>query len=526
MKLTTNIVLTGNHGRTQPYVIQLEQLNEISEFVYIHQNDESWPGEHAMLFNNSVEKDKWLSRKGNEWYEETDDRGGVHYNLKKSKVRIYFPQYSADTFVDKCTYIMNLSMFMHGTEIELGCFKFRRSDALACPPTRFDGMDEYYECMDFEMPDPDSIYYNFNEESPEYFIKHNISDTAAMVYASLYVVDYQEDKYTMKDGWTGAQNNMSVSRNNDMRMSLKYNPEENCLNMQLLYSNSCGSDLFNYLNNIYYTGNGGMLKWDLVIMDKDDIYLKIPSIITSSRFDEPQFTADFTNDFINSTVISADFNMDFNADFNSNILVIGIKLSEFSKIDDIHFLDSWKTWKDGLYFRGSVSIYGDDSIEDDFSFATLFSNMIPITQNMFAKLLDHDDFPEQINLDELNMNDITINAINKIEKNIKNLTYKVESQKNHMIQPVFYQTREIGNVVIHPAVTENIALNLETYKPYVKRFLIQVEGISFKEIGRTSQGIVFKVFGNMLPKSVKDGILYVLDQDMNLVTTGKYKYSM
>ena len=139
-------------------------------------------------------------------------------------------------------------------------------------------------------------------------------------------------------------------------------------------------------------------------------------------------------------------------------------------------------------------------------------------------MLDHGTFPSQINLDILNMNDVTINAINKVEKEVKTLTYKIESPKSHMVQPIFYQTRELGSSIIHPAVTENISLNLETYKPYVKTFLLQIEGVSFKEIGRTSQGIVFKVVGNMLPKSVDAGTMYVLDQDMNLVTTGKYKY--
>ena len=528
MNLTTNIVLKGNHGRTQPYVIQLIRGDKEESYRYVRQDDESWPGEHAILFKNSLSR--VLNRKKNEWYVEDNLVGGV-YTVKTSKLRIYFPQYSADTYDKNCTYMLGASIFIKGTEIELGCFKIQRKDALACPPTKFDGMDEYLEYLDFDIPDPSSLYFNLDEESPLNFLNPNIADDAARLYVSLYIVEPSDDKYIMKDGWTGAQNNIPINMGENLGLNIAYNKWTNEIIMRLKYNHNIGGLIADYIKNVYYLNiqDSGII-WDFVVMDDEDIFYHFPgkttiySIATMGESFDESFNKSFYPPSDDYGVMAADFCFDYNEDFNIGPESVFIKVGSLKNYEESNGLfSSLSNWKPGMFLRGSASIFDNES-EDKSTIINIMSNKLPLTQELFAKMVNHQNFPSQINLDDLNMNNININAVNKIENVTQNVTYKVDPQKSHMIQPIFYQTREIEQIIIHPAVTENISLNLETYKPYVKRFLLQIEGVSFKEIGRTSQGIVFKIYGNMLPKSVESGIAYVLDQDMNLVTTGKYKY--
>jgi hypothetical protein len=62
-------------------------------------------------------------------------------------------------------------------------------------------------------------------------------------------------------------------------------------------------------------------------------------------------------------------------------------------------------------------------------------------------------------------------------------------------------------------VTENIALNLDEYKNKVDIFYLNINGTLFQEIGRTNQGIIFKIIGQKIDKSIKSGNYYILNQD-------------
>lgn len=103
------------------------------------------------------------------------------------------------------------------------------------------------------------------------------------------------------------------------------------------------------------------------------------------------------------------------------------------------------------------------------------------------------------------------------------MTSQTDSKAN-IVQPVFFKSRDLANIIIHPEVTENICINLDAYKAKVTTFYIKIEGIVFPEMGRIEAGVIFKVQGNLLPGKTAGGIYYILDQDTNLVTTGKYTY--
>ena len=117
-----------------------------------------------------------------------------------------------------------------------------------------------------------------------------------------------------------------------------------------------------------------------------------------------------------------------------------------------------------------------------------------------------------------------INIVNKIESESNQIHVINSNPSTNIVVPVFYKSVELVETILHPEVIETICINLDNYKSQVDNFLIQIEGIKFQEIGRLSSGVLFKINGNKLPKKLSSGTLYILNQDSELVTSGKYKY--
>ena len=121
------------------------------------------------------------------------------------------------------------------------------------------------------------------------------------------------------------------------------------------------------------------------------------------------------------------------------------------------------------------------------------------------------------------MNLINLNVMNKIENQVVQIDRPVDAKSN-IIQPIFYKAVDGTNITVHPAVTELLCINLDQYKAVVTSFILQIEGVHFVEYGRNASGVLFKVIGGKLPKEITQGIYYILNQDSELVTTGKYTY--
>lgn len=173
---------------------------------------------------------------------------------------------------------------------------------------------------------------------------------------------------------------------------------------------------------------------------------------------------------------------------------------------------------------------GNDVNGDAYNFETddnshtlhidLKSNPYPLTEQVYAELIAAD---KTILTLPSTMNIIKPRFVNQTVQNQIVMTSQTDSKSN-IIQPVFFKVRELAQIIVHPEVTENICINLDAYKSQVDRFYIKIEGVSFMEIGRVESGIIFKVKGNLLPGSLSTGTYYILNQDGDLVTTGKYKY--
>ena len=197
-------------------------------------------------------------------------------------------------------------------------------------------------------------------------------------------------------------------------------------------------------------------------------------------------------------------------------------------------------WNDGLKIAGIVNfeirtrVHNDPTCsdigcdnEDHFTTETMHVSVrtdpFPISRERYGKLL-HIASGQPTKIDIPNdMNIIRPRLVNKTIQKVVEMTAQTDSKSN-IIQPIVFRSRELASIIFPPAGTENICINLDAYKASVKRFYIKIEGMAFYEIGRTESGVIFKIKGNMLPGRLTNGTYYILNQDAELVTTGKYKY--
>lgn len=121
------------------------------------------------------------------------------------------------------------------------------------------------------------------------------------------------------------------------------------------------------------------------------------------------------------------------------------------------------------------------------------------------------------------MNNININAVNKVFSQVIQME-RPDDYKANIQKPVFVKVQPVGNITIHPAVTENIVINLDAYKNKVRVFSIKIKDQLFLEIGRIANGVIFKIVGSKLEfdKGTATGTYYILNDEGVLVTTGNY----
>lgn len=173
---------------------------------------------------------------------------------------------------------------------------------------------------------------------------------------------------------------------------------------------------------------------------------------------------------------------------------------------------NWSEYLSGLKFYAIFTIYDseDSMVKQDQFNLQIPSNELYITKEVFKYLID---LPiHNINLDIIDMINYNCNIVNKVQKNIIKID-RPSDYKSNIIKPVFFRTQELSKLQIHSSVTENIALNLDDYKNKVDIFYLNINGTLFQEIGRTNQGIIFKIIGQKIDKSIKSGNYYILNQD-------------
>jgi hypothetical protein len=398
--------------------------------------------------------------------------------------------------------------------VNIGAHILNRSQAQACDYTKTFMNNPYYECIKLEIIDPYSLMYSDNwKEFRERVCMEPVktNSVGSIINFSLHPVTYNQDEefYIKTDKYTGGQNSINMSANEDdfINLKLKVNTTDK-LNLNARpavvldvgfnneYNQTIGG-LCEYLEETYKVKNCS-IKYELVIGNEDDLY----------------------------AVISKDLNL---SDQEINTLPVDQQFTKDDILSTGNFIN-WSGWKEGIFLMGSINIM------DEFNESVIYilSNKVPFTRNIYKyfvgtdfKIFNNEPI-NNVNLDLVNMRLYNINAVNKIENTVVQIS-RPEDVKSNLTQPMFYRSVEMGNINVHPKVVETICVNLDMYKSKVDTFILKIEDSSFVEIGRTQSGVLFKLKNPTILKDDKgkdklSGVYYILNQDNELVTSGKYNY--
>lgn len=480
--MRNNINIFGNN-QTFNYIIEYKTSNTYTDGYDIqwHMNRDC-----VYLFEGDIQ----YYRKHNDWYKVdalqfVDDY--MPEQSKLSRIRVYLPAHSINTYVKNIKYAVTCNTYINGKKIDLGSYIFKPIDTVANEfgPIK-NGNNEYHEYVEFDILDPYDIVYSDSWMPFRNLVcgePKNINNTGSLLTVTLYVVDEYDDRYMMKDGCVGGATAFNIVDDKELftlDLSLSLDP----LGFKLTGNMNKEYDwLLNYIYETYgLSVSHNDIFFELVIKNNDSVIVG------------PTVSYNATEDY--GTIVQT-------------VLWRHIKSNNGFKT----FFDSWENFEAGWSIVGSIYIKYDNE-----EVLTFVSNELPITQELFS-LFTNGGTSKIIDLNDMNV--VNYNVINKIENNIVQIERPNDSKSN-IIQPVFFKVKELETLTLHPAVTENICINLDDYKSKVDKFTLQIAGCMFEQIGANQYGIIFKLAANKLPADAISGIYYVLNENLELVTTGKY----
>jgi hypothetical protein len=381
-------------------------------------------------------------------------------------INVIFPMYR-EIEMDK--FLLDCYIFINGKKIHIGSYELDSKNIIATDKVISVNNVRYYENICVSIPDPFDIVYSdewreFREVVCGENQNQNTNETQLII--DLYVKNGDSIVGDYKNGYTNF-----VITNTDEHLSLKLNFDSDFNVVQTIkYNNIYNHDLGLYLKEVYNIDIEEVkVVMECVLKDENNIYKIISNTVT-------ELVDKFT-----------------------------IKKSEFE-------LD-WSYWKPGLVFMSTFNILA----QDDEEIFHIISNELPLTLDNFAYILGK----EKINLNLVDMEIYNIDVVNKVEKKIYNITNPGED-KSKVINNVFINSSPLGEVNIYKNVVQNILLPLNGFKNKVKVFQLNIEGILFNEIGRNSSGVIFSIDSNIIPAEIANGNYYILNENKELVTTGKY----
>lgn len=499
--LNTTININGD-GKVFKYVIEALP----SENHWVKTSDFCWFkfDKTIHLFNDNINYVKYSSYWGDKTtyidnisqYSSTlFGNSYIPDKIKILKLRVYFPLFSPDIYTN-IKYMITVSTTFNGHRIDLGSYLLDRIDALAIDHCKKYNDCKYFEYCEFDIIDPRELVMSNEWEQFRNIVCKNVDSydllrNESILNFSLHPIEYSEDKYIQNSHYYGGQNSINISNINDylnLNLKIKYTEEGVKLACKVGYKEFY--DNLESLLKYQYGINNPIYKSCILVLDRNDYNMEYFSTIEKESYD-CEFDKYELTDYYNSSIQ-----------------------------DHFKLFDSWNNWKPGLVFIASLSIWGENSESP----IIVLSNDIPITQELFKYLIiDPQIDINHINLDKIDMKCYNISAVNKIVNNIVQID-KPNDSKSNIVQPIFFKSQNAENILIHPEVTENICINLDRYKSKVNNFILKVEGAYFKQISSTSQGIIFKIIGNNLPNKKTSGVYYILDDNYELVTSGKYTY--
>ena len=491
--MRNSINIKGN-DQIFTYVIEYIKGDPYTDSQDIHWSNCEVNKDTIHLFEGGI---KYFRHK-NDWYKSDSIQKNHQYipneSINTSKIRVYLPNHSISAYKRGVKYAINVNTWINGYKIDLGSFIFKPTDTIAVNSGTIKyGNNEYHEYVEFDIIDP--FYITYSDSWIQFRNKVckeplNINSTGSLLCISLYVIDSYDDRYIISSTYSGGMTNFNISKDNDylkLNLSTSLDPLGLKCDIEM---NSVYNWLLDYLKETYdIITTHKNIKYELVIKNKESVIIG------------PTFDYSGIETYGKST---------------QNILLDSI-------INDKNmstFLSTWDAYEDGWNFVMSLNIiddYGDDIFN-------IVSNEVPITQEIFSKFI-YGGAEKIIDIDNMNIEDFksfrTYNVVNKIENKIFQIERPNDSKKNIM-QPVFFRVKETEVLTIHPVVTENICINLDEYKSKVDRFILQIDNCRFDQIGSNNYGILFKVVGNKLSSELTSGVYYILNENLELVTTGKY----
>jgi len=473
MSFTNINILNKEH--TFKYVLEYKE-NEVETSGTIPTSKWKW--------NNNV----WESSSSNEDFSSSD----VPPNIKLANVTLYFPDYSVDTYENGLKYALTINTWINDKYIELGSFIISRNDCEAADTIKTFYNQKYYEKYTVTIINPKSIVYDddwkgWREKVCGVDVSgYELNNTGSIINFSLHPVINSGDIYTKFEKYDGGQNAINLSKFDSLTYNIKFNDNlefEGNVSYNEAYGESF-EGFKEYLKETYNITDDVELIYEFYIQDKEDLF----------------FRKEVSKNYISIKLQRGD-----------------ITYEDENKIQRPLFTN-WVDFKPGLVLNGTLNVLVGGEVV-----LTIMSNSINLTQEIFKFLIQDGSTIDHVNLSNVIMNTYNINTVNKIQQNIIQVD-RPSDYKSNIVKPVYYRTRDIANVVFHPEITENICINLDAYKSSVKSFILRLEGINFGEKARVSSGVIFRINGNYLPKTNKEGIYYILNQDSELITTGKYIY--
>lgn len=485
--MQTNINISGEN-KVFNYLIEYTNGEEYSDIPFLYKLGED-------KFALCIDEPQYI-RNMNNWLKINDICLDYTPNItyhpgsyRIGYVSLYFPTYSLDVYNPGSNYAITISIKIGNTDIILGSQIINRMDALAVPEKKVLGQN-YFEGIQIPIINPFDLIYGSDWVNFRQYICNKINveknDITSLLHVSLQPVEMKNDIYIKSNVYIGGQNSLPISENNYLRLHINTNIDSYLQNTNpSIICNVLFNDKFTSLNNYLrstYSLTNYKAKYKIIIGNETDIY--------------------------------------FIGEKESQNGTVSFSKTEIS--EGGNFLN-WNGWKEGIFIIGSIDILD----EDDNNILYILSNKLPFSQYIYKFFINDESniTLNSVNLDSItNMNIININATNKIENKIIKAQINSES-KNNLIQPIFFRSVESSNIIIHPNITETICINLDIYKSKVNRFVVQIDGVNFNEIGRTAAGVLFKIQHNKLSNNSQTGNYYILNTENELVTSGKYTYA-
>lgn len=502
MKNTTNINIIGESD-SYNYLIDYDRvINDFDKEINYHILNNSAYGiiqdKPNMYLNDYCN----CYRLNNEWILNKNTK---NFNTQSdtSKITLLIPLSNVGKFVDNVKYSFNIWVYIGNYQVNLGSYIIDATDFIALPGCVRKLGNSYYEGVTFDIIDPvkllySDVYKDFREDICKEPQQNSFTNTS--LNFSLHPVEYCDGVFIKINGYSGGQNSINLLDSNDnyLRLNLQTNhksaPSDEYSKLPLfecsLQYNEYYDNIQEYLKEVYNIKDED-IKMDctLALRDSNNIY---NSVLLENKEES----------------------------WCGNVLIS----NELNNINWFWWDEYHKGNKNSELIIQAVVRFYIDNEEDTLLY--LKSNEIPVTQNLFSYFINNDQQTWiDIKNENIDMNIYNINAVDKIEYKVYKLNNPTDAKSN-IIQPVFFKVYDLPSIIVHPNVTENICLNLDQYKSKVKSFTILLENIQFGEIGRNTSGVIFKITGKKLPQNNLNGIYYIINQDEEVVTSGKYTYEL